>query len=74
MKQTAVDFFYQNIKDHFSKDQDLIESLMFTVAIAKIKEREQIEDAYGDGLSAEYNEDEYYNKIYVYIHQLLVLD
>lgn len=68
MKQTAVDWLYENIKSHFEKDQDLLESLMVTVSIAKIKEREQITDAYGDGLNAHRNDfcnrDEYYNKKY----------
>ena len=41
-KQTAVDWFYDKIKSHFEHDGDLLESLTFTFAIAKQKEKENI--------------------------------
>lgn len=40
--QTAVEWFYDKIKSHFEHDGDLLETLTFTMAIAKQKEREQI--------------------------------
>jgi hypothetical protein len=40
-KQTAVEWFYDKIKSHFEHDGDLLETLTFTMAIAKQKEREQ---------------------------------
>lgn len=40
-KKTAVEWFYDKIKSHFEHDGDLLESLIFTMAIAKKKEREQ---------------------------------
>ena len=43
-KQTAVQWFYDKIKSHFEHDGDLLETLTFTMAIAKQMEREQIED------------------------------
>jgi len=43
-KQTAVDFFFEKIKSHFKGD--LLEDLVFTMAIAKQKEKEQIMDAF----------------------------
>jgi len=43
-KQTAVQWFYDKIKSHFEHDGDLLETLTFTMAIAKKMEREQIED------------------------------
>lgn len=41
LKKTAVEWFYDKIKSHFEHDGDLLESLTFTMAIAKKKEREQ---------------------------------
>jgi hypothetical protein len=43
-KQTAVEWFYDKIKSHFEHDGDLLETLTFTMAIAKKMEREQIEE------------------------------
>ncbi len=67
-KQTAVEWFYDKIKSHFEHDGDLLETLIFTMSIAKKMEREQIEDAYGDGLNAHRvdfcNRNEYYQKTY----------
>lgn len=40
-EQTAVERFYDKIKSHFEHDGDLLETLTFTMAIAKQKEREQ---------------------------------
>jgi hypothetical protein len=53
-KKTAVEWFYDKIKSHFEHDGDLLESLTFTMAIAKQKEREQIENAYKDAVCAIY--------------------
>jgi hypothetical protein len=39
--QTSLDWFYDKIKSHFESDDDLLETLNFTYAIAKQKEREQ---------------------------------
>ena len=48
-KQTAVEWFYDKIKSHFEHDGDLLETLTFTMSIAKQMEREQIVDAWNDG-------------------------
>jgi hypothetical protein len=40
-KQTAVEWFYDKIKSHFEHDGDLLETITFTLSIAKMKEREQ---------------------------------
>lgn len=40
-ERTAIDWFFDNIKSHFEHDGDLLETLMFSKAIAKKKEREQ---------------------------------
>ena len=47
--KTAVEWFYDKIKSHFEHDGDLLETLTFTMAIAKQKEREQIINAYDSG-------------------------
>ena len=71
-KQTAVDWYFEKIKSHFEHDGDLLETLTFTMAIAKQKEKEQIVDAFGIG--AHYKStsligyhsmaDEYYNETF----------
>jgi len=48
-KLTAVQWFYDKIKSHFDHDGDLLETLTFTMAIAKEMERKQIIDAWNDG-------------------------
>lgn len=48
-KETAVQWFYEKIKSHFEHDGDLLETLIFTMSIAKQMEREQIVDAWNDG-------------------------
>jgi hypothetical protein len=39
--KTALDWFYDKIKSHFEHDGDLLETLDFTMEIAKEKEKEQ---------------------------------
>ena len=39
--QTAVEWFYNIAKCHIENDSDLLETLEFTLSIAKAKEREQ---------------------------------
>ena len=68
MKQTAVEWFYDKIKSHFEHDGDLLETLIFTKAIAKKKEKEQIMDAWCNGFEesrpyVDHSED-YYNETF----------
>lgn len=65
-KQTAVEWFYDKIKSHFEHDGDLLETLTFTMAIAKQKEREQIVKAHLHGVIHKFDNpndasDNYYN-------------
>ena len=70
MKQkTAVDWLFDKIKSHFEHDGDLFETLTYTIAIAKQKEKEQVITAWmdGEGYSDEYSQKEaehYYNLVY----------
>ena len=68
---TAVEWYFEKIKSHFEHDGDLLETALFTYAIAKQKEKDQIEDAYGHGQNNGYmyanskaitiRKDQYYN-------------
>ncbi len=66
-QQTAVDWFFENIKSYFTKDWDVFEDIVFTMSIAKLKEKQQIIDAvlFGDsrGKNKTYlTSEEYYNE------------
>ena len=62
-KQTAVEWYFEKIKSHFEHDGDLLETALFTYAIAKQKEKEQIIDACNYGDFEELGE-QYYNATY----------
>ena len=49
MKQTAVEWLYNNLKSHFEHDGDLLEVVQFSFEQAKEIEKQQIENAYWDG-------------------------
>ena len=63
MKQTAVEWLYDNLKSHFEHDGDLLEVVQFSFEQAKEMEKEQqgyseedMKDAYIQGtLGLEYN-------------------
>jgi len=66
-QQTAVEWFFENIKSYFTKDGDVFEDIVFTMSIAKLKEKQQIIDAvlFGDsrGKNKTYlTSEEYYNE------------
>ena len=44
-KETAVQWLYEKIKSHFEHDGDLFESVATSFSVAKLKERDQIEEA-----------------------------
>ena len=49
MKQTAVDWLYNNLKSHFEHDGDLLECVQMSMQQAKEMEKEQIIDAHIEG-------------------------
>lgn len=49
MKQTAVEWLYQNLNSHFKHDGDLLEVVKMSFDIAKQKEKEQIMGAWYNG-------------------------
>lgn len=66
-KKTAVDWYFDKIKSHFEHDGDLFETVCFTYAIAKEKEKEEMKRTWQDGFSFESpykNFEEYYKETY----------
>jgi hypothetical protein len=68
MKQTALEWFFDNLKSHFEHDGDLLEGVKMSFEQAKEMEKEQIMDAYNIGSYdmslKEFRPEEYYNKYY----------
>ena len=49
MKQTAVEWLYNNLKSHFEHDGDLLECVQMSMQQAKEMEQEQMIDWYATG-------------------------
>lgn len=74
MKQTAVEWLYNNLKSHFEHNGDLLEVVQMSFEQAKAMERKQITKAFDMGEKYEHhylknsspkiNSDEYYNETY----------
>jgi hypothetical protein len=65
MKQTAVEWLYNNLKSHFEHDGDLLEVVKMSFDQAKEMERDQIVEAFGDGAMDTLKlGKEYYNYLY----------
>ena len=70
MKQTAVEWLFNNLKSHFEHDGDLLEAVQMSFQQAKEKEKEQIMDAYDEGQESEWHKsmglmgDHYYNETF----------
>lgn len=73
MKQTAVEWLYNNLKSHFEHDGDLFEIVQFSFEQAKAMEKEQVIDAVNVGFEewCKFPEDiklnnaeQYYNETY----------
>ena len=66
-KQTAVEWYFEKIKSHFEHDGDLLETALFTHAIAKQKEKEQIIESI---ISTIVGSNEIYDKEYPEVRQV----
>jgi hypothetical protein len=78
MKQTAVEWLYNNLKSHFEHNGDLLEVIQFSFEQAKEMEKQQIIDARdngfkesGEGWNGDFeitieqiNSVQYYNEIF----------
>jgi hypothetical protein len=68
MKQTAVEWLYNNLKSHFEHDGDLLECVQMSMQQAKEIEKEQIMNAYDEGWSDAFADKdlnaEYYNETF----------
>jgi len=64
MKQTAVEWLYNNLKSHFEHDGDLLEVVQFSLEQAKEMEKEQIFDAYITSHISMMTAEQYYYETY----------
>jgi hypothetical protein len=67
MKQTAVEWLYNNLKSHFEHDGDLLECVQMSMQQAKEMEKEQMIDAFilGELQQGFENEaEQYYNETF----------
>ena len=63
MKQTAVEWLYNNLKSHFEHDGDLLEVVQFSFEQAKEMGKQQIKTSFRDGfLNNDKNSEQYYNE------------
>ena len=64
MKQSAVEWLYNNLKSHFEHDGDLFEVVQFSFEKAKEIEKQQIIDAWEDGQNSfpTINAEKYYKE------------
>ena len=68
MKQSSIEWIYNNLKSHFEHDGDLLEAVKMSFEQAKAMHKDEIENAYWDGgqwvpLSGSQCE-EYYNETF----------
>jgi hypothetical protein len=49
MKQSSIEWLYNNLKSHFEHDGDLLEAVKMSFEQAKAMYKEEIENAYWDG-------------------------
>ncbi len=49
MKQSSIDWLYNNLKSHFEHDGDLLEAVNMSFEQAKAMHKDEIENAYWDG-------------------------
>jgi len=68
MKQSSIDWIYNNLKSHFEHDGDLLEAVKMSFEQAKAMHKEEIENAYLEGFNAAaggfHFEDDYYNETF----------
>jgi hypothetical protein len=49
MKQSSIEWIYNNLKSHFEHDGDLLEAVKMSFEQAKAMHKDEIENAYWDG-------------------------
>jgi len=72
MKQSSIEWIYNNLKSHFEHDGDLLEAVKMSFEQAKAMHKEEIENAYiegcGDNVLCESTDkkraEEYYNETF----------
>jgi hypothetical protein len=53
MKQSSIDWIYNNLKSHFEHDGDLLEAVNMSFEQAKAMHKEEIFDSFGVGCQVE---------------------
>jgi hypothetical protein len=68
MKQSSIEWIYNNLKSHFEHDGDLLEAVKMSFEQAKAMHKDEIENAYWDGgqwvPTVGSQCEEYYNKTF----------
>jgi hypothetical protein len=64
MKQTSVEWLYNNLKSHFEHDGDLLEVVQFSFEQAKAMEKQQIINAFKEGYNDSGTPKRYYNETF----------
>lgn len=64
MKQTAVEWLYNNLKSHFEHDGDLLEVVQMSFEKAKEMEKEQIINANWEASEDTDRAEQYYNETF----------
>ena len=49
MKESSIEWIYNNLKSHFEHDGDLLEAVKMSFEQAKAMHKDEIENAYWDG-------------------------
>ena len=68
MKQSSIEWLYNNLKSHFEHDGDLLEAVKMSFEQAKAMHKEEIENAYREGwmenIRCKHTPNRYYNETF----------
>ena len=67
MKQSSIEWIYNNLKSHFEHDGDLLEAVQMSFEHAKVMHKEEINEAYANGSNNRLKNrinDDYYNETF----------
>ena len=67
MKQSSIEWLYNNLKSHFEHDDDLLEAVQMSFEHAKAMHKEEINEAYANGSNDRLKNrinDDYYNETF----------
>ena len=65
MKQSSIEWIYNNLKSHFEHDGDLLEAVNMSFEQAKAMHKEEHRKTFNQGLMSNFqNFDDYYNETF----------